>query len=179
MSRLRPWSLVVVGGALLVLAGCGNSSPSSAQSASTTATIPPSTVATVPVQDPSPAGTFGTKPAITVPPGAPPTQLESSDLIAGTGRVVELGDQVTAQYVLASYSAGHEVQSSWGGSPFSFRLAEGNVIEGWVQGVPGMRVGGRRELVIPPSLGYGSQSPGPGIAANDTLVFIVDVLKVG
>ncbi len=92
---------------------------------------------------------------------------------------MKVGDKVTAQYVLATYSTRQEVQASWDSAPFTFVLAEGNVIDGWVRGVPGMKVGGRRELVIPPSLGYGSQSPGPGIAANDTLVFIVDVVKVG
>ena len=97
----------------------------------------------------------------------------------GTGPVVKLGDKVTAQYVLATYSTRQQIQSSWTSGPFSFVLAKGNVIDGWVDGVADMRVGGRRVLVIPPSLGYGAQSPGPGIAPNDTLVFIVDVVKVG
>ncbi|MGH9081585.1 MAG: FKBP-type peptidyl-prolyl cis-trans isomerase [Acidimicrobiales bacterium] len=97
----------------------------------------------------------------------------------GTGPVVKVGDKVTAQYVLATYSTRQQIQSSWTSSPFSFVLAKGNVIDGWVQGVPGMRVGGRRELIIPPELGYGSQSPGQGIAPNDTLVFIIDAVKVG
>ncbi|MHB1518188.1 MAG: FKBP-type peptidyl-prolyl cis-trans isomerase [Acidimicrobiales bacterium] len=101
-----------------------------------------------------------------------------SDLITGTGAVAKDGDTVTVQYVLATYSAGRVIQSSWSGSPFSFVLGAGRVIKGWDEGVVGMKVGGRRELIIPPSLGYGSQSPGAGIAPNDTLVFIIDLLKV-
>ncbi|HEV3281543.1 MAG TPA: FKBP-type peptidyl-prolyl cis-trans isomerase [Acidimicrobiales bacterium] len=179
MPRARYWCLGALGVAVVALAGCGSSSASPPTSKSTPSTTAPTTVATTPVQSPSPAGTFGTAPTITVPPGAPPTQLESSDLIVGTGPVVKLGDKVTAQYVLATYSTRQQIQSSWTSGPFSFVLAKGNVIDGWVDGVAGMRVGGRRELVIPPSLGYGAQSPGQGIAPNDTLVFIVDVVKVG
>jgi peptidylprolyl isomerase len=84
------------------------------------------------------------------------------------------------QYVLATYSAGKVIQSSWTGQPFSFVLGEGQVIPGWDKGVVGMRVGGRRELIIPPNLGYGATPPpgAQGIAANDTLVFVIDLLKV-
>ena len=82
------------------------------------------------------------------------------------------------QYVLATYSSGKVVQSSWSSQPFTFTLGTGQVIPGWDEGVVGMQAGGRRELIIPPSLGYGDQAPGPGIAANDTLVFVVDVIKI-
>jgi FKBP-type peptidyl-prolyl cis-trans isomerase len=81
--------------------------------------------------------------------------------------------------VLATYSSRKVIQSSWTSQPFQFALGEGQVISGWDKGVVGMRVGGRRELIIPPSLGYGAQSPGPGIAADDTLIFVVDLLKIG
>jgi peptidylprolyl isomerase len=183
MPRLRTWSLVVLTAATLGLAGCSSSSASSSTtttgaSTPTTASGPTTTVATVPVQDPSPAGTFGTEPTVNVPAGSPPTQLESTDLITGTGPVAKAGDMVTVQYVLATYSSGKVVQASWTSQPFSFTLGEGQVIPGWDQGVVGMAVGGRRELVIPPKLGYGSQSPGAGISANDTLVFVVDMLKI-
>lgn len=109
-----------------------------------------------------------------------PTQLESSDLIVGTGPAAKAGDTVTVQYVLATYSSKKVIQSSWTSQPFSFTLdaTPAQVIPGWDQGVVGMKVGGRRELIIPPSLGYGPSSPGPGIAANDTLVFVVDLLKI-
>ncbi len=86
---------------------------------------------------------------------------------------------MTVQYVGVAYSSGKVFDSSWGrGQPFQFSLGEGQVIPGWDQGVVGMQVGGRRELIIPPSLAYGAQSPGAGIAANDTLIFIVDLVKI-
>jgi peptidylprolyl isomerase len=178
MSRLRTWSLIAVTGATLGLAGCSNSSGSSSTTAAHAPTTTAAPVKIVPVDSPSPAGTFGTKPTIVVPSGPPPTELQSTDLITGTGPVAKTGDNVTVQYVLATYSSGKEIQSSWESQPFSFVLGEGNVIKGWDEGVAGMQAGGRRELIIPPSLGYGAASPGAGIAANDTLVFIVDLLKI-
>ena len=98
----------------------------------------------------------------------------------GTGREAAPGDSVTVQYVLATYSAKKVIQSSWTSQPFTFTLGQGQVIPGWDQGVPGMHEGGRRELIIPPSLGYGANPPqgAQGIAANDTLVFVIDLLKV-
>jgi len=114
-----------------------------------------------------------------VPSGTPPTQLESADLITGTGAAAKAGDAVTVEYVLATYSSGKVIQSSWTSQAFQFTLGEGQVISGWDQGVIGMQVGGRRELIIPPSLGYGAKSPGAGIAANDTLVFVIDLQKIG
>jgi peptidylprolyl isomerase len=134
--------------------------------------------ALIPPADRSPAGTAGTAPTVTVPSGTPPTKLESADLIAGTGAPASAGQSVTVQYVLATFSSGKVIQSSWTSQPFTFTLGAGQVIPGWDKGVVGMRVGGRRELIIPPSLGYGPQSPGPGIAANDTLVFVIDLRQV-
>lgn len=104
--------------------------------------------------------------------------MESSDLIKGSGAVATDGKSLTVQYVLATYSSGKVVQSSWTSAPFSFILGIGKVIPGWDEGVVGMRVGGRRELIIPPALGYKNVAQGPGIAANDTLVFVIDLLKV-
>lgn len=86
---------------------------------------------------------------------------------------------MTVQYVGYSYSTKQQFDASWDrGQPFPFQLGQGSVIAGWDDGVVGMKVGGRRELVIPPNLAYGAQSPGAGIAANDTLVFIVDLVKI-
>ncbi len=115
---------------------------------------------------------------MTVPAGAAPTKLESADLIMGTGAAAAPGHSVTVQYVLATYSSGKVIQSSWTSQPFTFTLGAGQVIPGWDKGVVGMKVGGRRELIIPPSLGYGQQSPGAGIAPNDTLVFLIDLQQV-
>ena len=192
MSRLRNWSLLVLGASALALSACSNS-PDPASSTTTTsapATTAPAatpttapgqanTVAPIPASDLSPAGTTGTAPTVVVPSDTPPTQLESADLIVGTGPKAKAGDNVTVQYVLATYSAGKVIQSSWTSQPFQFGLGRGQVIQGWDMGVVGMQAGGRRELIIPPSLGYGAQSPGSGIAAHDTLVFVVDLQKIG
>jgi FKBP-type peptidyl-prolyl cis-trans isomerase len=151
----------------------------SAKTAATTACTSTTTMAVIPVADRSAAGTTGKAPTLTVPAGSPPTQLECADLIKGSGAEAVSGDTVTVEYVLGTYSTGKVVQSSWTSQPFSFTLGKGQVITGWDEGVVGMKVGGRRELIIPPSLGYGSTSPGTGIAKDDTLVFIVDLQKIG
>jgi peptidylprolyl isomerase len=179
MSRFRSWSLLVLTAATLGLAGCSSSSSSPSTTGAPTTTAAP--VVTVPVQSPSPAGTFGTKPTVTVPPGAPPTQLQSTDLIVGTGPAVKSGDNVTVQYVGVAYSTKQQFDASWDhGQPYSFVVSTANVIPGWAEGVVGMKAGGRRELVIPPALGYGANPPpGSSIAPNETLVFIVDLVKIG
>jgi peptidylprolyl isomerase len=181
-------ALLIFGSGYLLFAGKSKPSAttttttaaaSATTSTSTTTTTAPTTTTTfAPVADPSPAGKFGTAPTVIVPSGKPPTFLESSDLIKGTGAEATNGKSLTVQYVLATYSSGKVVQSSWTSSPFTFTLGEGTVITGWEEGMVGMRVGGRRELIIPPALGYKNVAQGPGIAANDTLVFVVDLLKV-
>ncbi len=181
MTRVRTWSLVILAASGLGLAACGSSSSSAETTAppssSTTTTTAPVQIGTI--SDPSAAGTWGTEPTITVPPGSPPTQLESKDLIVGTGPAAKAGDPVTVQYVGVAYSSGKVFDSSWSrGQPFQFTLGEGQVITGWDDGVVGMQVGGRRELIIPPNLAYGAESPGAGIAADDTLIFIVDLVKI-
>jgi len=183
MTRARTLTLVVLSVTALSLTACSSSSSSPtttrAAAASTTPTTsgPPTTI---PAADLSPAGTAGTAPTVTVPKGKPPTRLETADLISGTGPAAKAGDSVTVQYVLATYSSGRVVQSSWTTQPFTFILdaTPEQVIPGWDQGVAGMQVGGRRELIIPPILGYRNQSPGAGIGINDTLVFVVDLLKI-
>lgn len=176
MTRVRTWTLVLVAASGLGLAACGSSSSSSTTTAPV-ATTAPATIGTI--SDPSPAGTLGTEPTIVVPPGAPPTQLESKDLIVGTGPAAKPGDSVSVQYVGVAYSTGKVFDASWSrGQPFQFTLGAGQVITGWDKGVVGMQVGGRRELILPPSYGYGATSPGAGIAANDTLIFIVDLVKI-
>ncbi len=184
MSGPRYWLLLALPGLALSLAGCGGSASSIAKPTTTiVASVggggSSSAIAAIPITDRSPAGTAGTAPNVVVPPGPPPTRLESANLIVGTGPAAADGDLLTVQYVLATYSTRMVVQSSWTSQPFQFTLGEGQVIQGWDEGVLGMKVGGRRELIIPPSLGYGAQSPGTGISSNDTLVFIVDLLKIG
>jgi peptidylprolyl isomerase len=132
-----------------------------------------------PIADPLPSGTWGSAPTVTVPTTAAPKVLEAEDLIKGEGAPLEKGDTATMEYVLATYSTHKVVQSSWTDGAGAFSTTwPGNLITGWNEGLAGMRVGGRRELIIPPSVGYGASSPGSGIAANDTLVFVVDLLSV-
>jgi len=125
------------------------------------------------------AGKAGTKPTVTVQSGPAPTTLQKQDLIVGTGAGAAAGKKVSVQYVGVSYSTGKQFDASWDrGQPFSFTLGEGDVIKGWDQGVPGMKVGGRRQLVIPPDLAYGPAGAPPDIGPNETLVFVVDLLSV-
>jgi len=120
-----------------------------------------------------------TKPVVEVPSGDPPTELVSTDIVEGDGATAAAGDQVTVQYVGVDYSTGEQFDASWdGGQPFPFQLGGGQVIPGWDQGVEGMKVGGRRELVIPPDLAYGAQGSPPSIGPDATLVFVIDLLDV-
>ena len=119
------------------------------------------------------------KPKVEVPAGPPPKQLETEELVEGTGAEAKSGDQITVQYVGANYKTGKQFDASWDrGEPFSFTLGAGEVIPGWDQGIAGMKVGGRRELIIPPELGYGATGSPPVIPPNETLIFIVDLLGV-
>ena len=122
---------------------------------------------------------MGTKPDVPAPTGTPPSELATDDVVVGEGAAAKPGDHVTVHYVGVSFSNGKQFDSSWDrGAPFDFPLGAGRVIQGWDFGVTGMREGGRRTLVIPPELGYGARGMGP-IAPNETLVFVVDLVKVG
>lgn len=119
------------------------------------------------------------KPEISIPDGPPPTELLVEDLTVGTGPEAVPGRRVDVHYVGVSWSTGKQFDSSWDrGDAFSFPLGGGRVIPGWDFGVSGMKVGGRRLLVIPPNMGYGSRAVG-SIKPNETLIFVVDLLKVG
>jgi peptidylprolyl isomerase len=122
---------------------------------------------------------LGTKPEVPQPTGTPPDELATDDVVVGEGAAAKPGDHVHVHYVGVSFSNGTQFDSSWDrGAPFDFPLGAGRVIKGWDFGVTGMREGGRRTLVIPPELGYGARGMGP-IAPNETLVFVVDLVKVG
>jgi len=183
--RARKLIIIVLGFVLLVTPALGvigaltKSAPTTTTTSPGVVSIPTTTnpAAWGQVTQPSPAGVFGKAPTLVVPAGPAPTSPENIDLITGTGPAATTGQTLEVQYVLGTYSTHGVVQSSWTSQPYSFTLG-GQVIAGWNQGVVGMKVGGRRELIIPPSLGYGSASPTTGIAANDTLVFIVDLLKI-
>jgi len=152
---------------LAMVAGCGSSDDSSTSpSESTDATT-------------SESSAPKTKPSVTVPKGAPPKKLEAKELEEGSGAEAKSGDKVTVQYVGVNYKNGKEFDSSWSrNEPFSFSLGAGEVIPGWDQGVEGMKVGGRRELIIPPELAYGEAGAPPSIGPNETLVFVIDLLEV-
>src|SRR3954465_10117405 len=121
------------------------------------------------------------KPHVYVPPGEqPPTQLEIEDLEVGEGAEATAGQQVEVHYVGGSWRTRKQFDASWDrGDTFQFGLGQGQVIKGWDEGIKGMKAGGRRELVIPPDQAYGAQSPGPGIGPNETLVFVVDLKRIG
>jgi peptidylprolyl isomerase len=118
----------------------------------------------------------GEAPTIGAPSGTPPTTLVTKDIIVGEGAEAQPTSTMTVHYTLMTWSNGALIESSWNsGSPATFPLA--NVIVGWQQGIPGMKVGGRRLLVIPPDIGYGAQGSGP-IGPNETLIFVVDAIGV-
>jgi peptidylprolyl isomerase len=119
------------------------------------------------------------KPEIDFPDGPPPADLEITDVTEGTGTEATPGATAVVHYVGVAYSTGEEFDASWNrGESFAFPLGAGNVIAGWDRGVVGMKVGGRRRLVIPPELGYGDRGAGAVIAPGETLIFVVDLLDV-
>jgi peptidylprolyl isomerase len=175
------------------LAACGSSTAPGVQLApaagataaavtaasSTTATTPTTPTTATPTAATPKSGPLSTKPAVSVPSSAAPKTLVVKDLIKGSGKTATPGSTVTVNYVGVLYKGGKEFDSSWKRSqPFTTALSNGNVISGWVKGLVGMKVGGRRELTIPPSEGYGKAGSPPTIPANATLVFVVDLLGV-
>jgi peptidylprolyl isomerase len=111
--------------------------------------------------------------------GPPPADLVVEDITLGEGPEAQPGQVATVHYFGVSFSSGKEFDASWNrGQPFSFPLGGGRVIAGWDRGVAGMKVGGRRKLVIPPHLGYGDRGAGNVIKPGETLVFVVDLVGV-
>jgi FKBP-type peptidyl-prolyl cis-trans isomerase len=147
--------------------------------------------ASTPAETPAPTATkvapsagerdINTKPKIPKASGAAPKTLKVEDLIEGKGAAAKAGDKVSVRYVGVLYNNNKEFDSSWkrGKDPFQLTLGQGDVIQGWDQGLVGMKVGGRRRLTIPPDLAYGPQGQPPTIPANSTLVFDVDLTKIG
>lgn len=117
----------------------------------------------------------GDAPVISAPSGEPPTELLIEDVIVGNGREASLDSTVTVHYTLMAWSNGQILESSWGQGPATFPLS--NLIPGWQEGIPGMKEGGRRLLVIPPDKGYGPAGQG-SVGPNETLVFAIDLLAV-
>ncbi len=118
-----------------------------------------------------------TKPEIDFHPGPPPTELVVADLVVGDGAEAMPGDKVEVHYVGVDLESGEEFDSSWNrGQSIDFPL--GSLIVGWQQGIPGMRVGGRRQLIVPPHLGYGPSGSGHQLSGR-TLIFVIDLLGIG
>jgi peptidylprolyl isomerase len=179
---MKKLSALLVAAALAVSA-CGGGSKKNDETAATptkTAAAPTATATPAPLGKVKVTGALGAKPKVKITPinATPPANLVIKDLAKGHGKKAKAGDTVTVQYMGVLYANGTEFDASWDrGQPFSFPLGAGQVIPGWDKGVAGMRVGGRRVLTIPPSLGYGAQGQGP-IPPNATLVFVVDLLKI-
>lgn len=175
--------------AAIAIAGCGSGGSSTItvgnenpadnaliKAGETTSSTPSTTTATV--KTPT-TGSLSKEPKVTPPTGPAPTKLETKELIRGTGAEAKDGDKVTVNYVGVLYKNGKEFNASWETKePFSFTLGVGQVIKGWDQGIPGMKVGGRRELIIPAELAYGKKGSPPKIPGNEALVFVVDLLAV-
>ena len=119
------------------------------------------------------------KPEVDPHLGPEPTDLEVTDLSVGEGQEAQAGSTVSVHYVGIAHSTGEEFDASYNrGEPLQFRLGVGQVIEGWDSGVQGMRVGGRRRLVIPPHQAYGDRGAGGVIGPGETLIFVVDLVDV-
>jgi peptidylprolyl isomerase len=157
----------------LAVAGCGGSDDSTKSTEST------ATGATESKSEKS-SSAKKTKPKVTVPNGPPPKKLEIEEIEEGTGAMAKAGDEVSVQYAGVGYESGEEFDSSWSrnAEPFTFGLGAGQVIPGWDEGVQGMKVGGRRGLIIPPELAYGEAGSPPAIGPNETLIFVIDLLAV-
>ena len=119
------------------------------------------------------------KPEIDFPGAEPPADLVITDVTEGDGAEATSGSTVSVHYVGVAHSTGEEFDASYNrGTPLQFRIGVGQVIQGWDQGVEGMKVGGRRQLVIPPHLGYGDRGAGGVIKPGETLIFVVDLVEV-
>jgi peptidylprolyl isomerase len=171
----------------VAVSACGSSSAAPgvqlapSQGSTTAAAITPAsssattTSSTSTSTTPLPAA-LKTKPKVVPPSGPPPKQLVIKDLIKGTGPAATATSTVNVQYVGVIYKGGKQFDASWNdgsGQPTALPLS--GVIKGWQQGIPGMRVGGRRELIIPSNLGYGAAGSPPKIPANAALVFVIDL----
>jgi peptidylprolyl isomerase len=167
-------SSVLAISAVLVLTGCSSSSEEAAPSGSQSSDAAAQTGTPVSVEV---TGEYGSQPVVAITPGDPVTELEVTDVIAGTGDPLPAGATLTAHYVGYGGATGEMFDASWvRGEPATFPLP--NVILGWQEGLVGMQVGGRRLLVIPAELGYGNNPPsGSGIEPGETLIFVVDLVS--
>jgi hypothetical protein len=195
MTRRAPLRLAAAAAALcLGLVACGTDEEAPAagpqdtvqaspDSEPTTGTDPATECAPAPATGPAPEGIsadLAQQPEPAVADGPPPCDLVVQDVVEGTGEPAVEGQTLTVKYVGVLHSTGEEFDSSWSrgaDETFPLTLGAGEVIEGWDRGLVGVREGGRRQLTIPPELGYGPMGQGP-IPPDATLVFVVDVVSV-
>jgi len=192
--RLRTLNATAAVAACFALAACGGGtktaeipSGSASDNTGTSATVE-TTPTTTTLSSPTPevkrlAGAVGTspkkRPKIVTPKGTPPTKLIADDIVVGKGPAAKTGDALTVDYVGANWSNGKVFDESWKRKQtFPVTLGQG-VIQGWSDGLVGAKAGGRRMLVIPPDLGYGANGSPPSIGPNETLIFVIDVRKIG
>jgi peptidylprolyl isomerase len=175
---MRKLLLITLTCLAVVAAGCGGDSSSGDTTGSTGSTSAEGTSTSTEEESTAEQPESAvTKPKVTVPSGPPPKQLESKDLKVGDGPAAKAGNEVTVQYVGVGYKSKEQFDASWDrGEPFTFVLGSNSVIPGWEQGVVGMKVGGRRELTIPPELAYGPAGAPPAIGPNETLIFVIDLV---
>jgi peptidylprolyl isomerase len=182
MAPVNRVALIALVG-LAASSGCGNSSSSTPDEAAVAQSFRIPQQGTPPLRREAEVkarwdghGLLGPEPKVVMPEGSPPDSLAQRDLIQGIGHLATDGNRVVVQYVRVAYPTGKKLDSSWRrGKPFAFTLGAGEVMRGWEEGVAGMEVGDRRELVIPPKLAEG---PPRGTASRDsTLVFVIDLLQ--
>jgi len=170
--RIRTFAIlaVLVVGAMVLVSVLGGDDDDGETASSTDSTTSTTEAVTTPTS---------AKPELPEPGGdAPVTELKIEDIEVGDGKVIEKGDTIVAHYLGATYKDGKEFQASWdSGQTFETVIGEGNVIKGWDEGIPGMKVGGRRKLIIPAADAYGAEDTGDGRPHGD-LVFIIDVYAV-
>jgi peptidylprolyl isomerase len=203
---VKAFPTLALAGTVLALAGCGGGSssestkavePANSDAAPHAAASTESTVAgdssggasteaspaapstqRSPTEEEGPRLSSKAKPEVRAPNGAPPKKLVVEELEKGSGVVAKAGDEVGIEYVGVDYRTGKQFDSSWERNElFTFRLGDESTVPGFERGIEGMRVGGRRKLVVPPRLAYGATGIPPKIAPNSTLVFVVDLLE--
>jgi peptidylprolyl isomerase len=180
---LRARTIALLAAAAVGVGACGDDKSDTASTAAAPAAAAPAPATSTTTTPAKKAGSLdiskdlSSKPKIPKPSGDPPTKLVVKDVVAGKGHAAKAGDNVVVHYVGVLFSTGEQFDASWdSGKPFAFVLGQGGVIPGWDQGVAGMKIGGRRLLIIPPDLAYGAQGQG-SIGPNETLVFVIDLLN--
>lgn len=196
--HVRRWLPIPLALLAIAATGCGDEKTAKDVAEGTTAattTAPPATT-TAPATDGETDDSAATKamvdkiadsvgtdlkkaPKIIKATGTPPATLVGKDIVKGDGATAKLDDNIKVRYTLVVWD-GEKADSSWdrGDEPIAFPLTEGGLIEGWTEGVPGMKVGGRRLLVVPPDQGYGAQGSGAAVPPDSTLVFVVDLVEI-